>query len=88
MTEVNTTQHPREGSETVGGISWLARMIDKARLEANGNIDAYDLDYPCPMDQRLLEQMNIDSKTFQDIVVNSGSDNEILIQLKVAGAKI
>lgn len=82
------TQHPREGSETVGGVSWLARMIDKARLDANGNIDAYDLEYPCPIDQRLLAKLEIDAQTFQDIAVRSSSDNEILIELKVAGAKL
>ena len=83
----STLQEPRSESETVGGYPWLARMIDKSRLEAAGTIDVYDLDYPCPMDQRLLSQLKIDAKTFQSIAVHATSDADIVEALKSAGVE-
>lgn len=79
---------PRGGDVVIGGFPWLARMIDKARLEAAGEIDVYDLDYPCPMDQRLLSQLNLDGKTFQQIAVNAKSDDEIVGELKKRGVGV
>ncbi len=74
---------PRDGSQTLAGKSWLPRMIDKARLEAEGTIDEFDLEYPCPMDQRLLADLGISGKDFQAIVVESASDKEILQKLQL-----
>jgi hypothetical protein len=79
-------QTPRAGSETVADVPWLARMIDKARLEAAGEIAEFDLDYPCPMDQRLLAQLNIDGKTFQQICVSAQNDDQIVAALLGKGA--
>lgn len=73
---------PREGSVVVAGYPWMARMIDKARLEATGQIGQYDLDYPCPMDQRLLAQLGIDGKSFQAIVIDKQTDDAIVEELK------
>jgi hypothetical protein len=77
---------PRDGSQVLGGLPWLARMIDKARLEASGEIKQFDLDYPCPMDQRLLAQLGIDGKAFQKIVIENSSDEGILEALKAQNA--
>ena len=77
---------PREGSQVLGGLSWLARMIDKARLEASGEIKQFDLDYPCPMDQRLLAKLGIDGKAFQKIVLENTEDEGILQALKAQNA--
>lgn len=79
---------PRSGNVQVGGIPWLARMIDKARLEAHGQIDEYDLEYPCPMDQGLLRQLNVDSKTFQNIAVSASTDEQVLFELQRVGANL
>lgn len=79
---------PRSGSIQVGGISWLARMIDKARLERTGEIVQYDLDFPCPMDQGLLRQLNVDAKTFQDIAVAASTDEQVLFELERVGANL
>ncbi|MDH4378561.1 MAG: DUF5069 domain-containing protein [Vampirovibrionales bacterium] len=83
-----TFPEPRSGSETVAGIPWLARMIDKSRLEAEGTITALDLEYPCPMDQRLLSQLGVDAKTFQAITTHANSDAEIIEALQTAGASL
>jgi hypothetical protein len=79
---------PRSGNVQVGGIPWLARMIDKARLEAQGQIDEYDLEYPCPMDQGLLRQLNVDSEVFQKIAVSASTDEQILFELERVGANL
>lgn len=81
-------KEPREGSVQVGGISWLGRMIDKARLEAAGQIEKLDLEYPCPMDQQLLRQLNVDAKTFQNIAVSANTDEQILFELQRIGANL
>ena len=83
-----TAQEPRSGSVSVAGTPWLARMIDKARLEAEGTIDQLDLEYPCPMDRGLLSQLGVDGKTFQKIAVESKSDDEVVKKLLEAGAKL
>lgn len=77
-----TTPNPREGYVQVAGIPWLARMIDKARLEAIGKLEELDLEYPCPMDRGLLNQLGISGEDFQQIVVHSDSDDEIVEELK------
>jgi hypothetical protein len=79
---------PREGGVQVGGLPWLARMIDKARLEAAGEIDQYDLDFPCPMDQQLLRQLNVDAKAFQNIAVSANTDEQVLFELERIGANL
>lgn len=79
---------PRSGDVTVGGIPWLARMIDKARLERLGEIDKYDLEYPCPMDQRCLARLGVDARIFQDIAVSASSDDQVLYELRKVGAQV
>lgn len=85
---MTTPTHPRDGSLLVGGIPWLARMIDKARLEAAGEIEALDLEYPCPMDQSLLAKLGIDAETFQKIAVENAEDVAILEALRTVGAAL
>lgn len=75
-------KEPREGHIRVAGIAWLARMIDKARLEARGEIGRFDLDYPCPLDTQLLEQFGLSSEEFQRIVTSVQTDEEILQELR------
>jgi hypothetical protein len=82
------TTFPREGSVTLGGHPWLARMLDKARLDAAGEIEPYDLEYPCPMDQRCLSKLGIDAKTFQSIAVDHKTDAEVLTALAAQGVAI
>ena len=79
---------PRSGNVQVGGIGWLARMTDKARLEAAGEIEQYDLEFPCPMDQHLLSQLGVDAKPFQQIAVSASTDEQILFELQKVGAHL
>lgn len=79
-------KEPREGYVQVAGVPWLARMIDKARLDAAGVIDQLDLEYPCPMDRGLLQQLGIDGKEFQHIATTAQTDDEIIEELKKRNA--
>jgi hypothetical protein len=79
---------PRSGDVTVGGVPWLARMIDKARLDAEGTIDQFDLEYPCPMDQSCLSRLGVDAEVFQQIAVTASSDDQVLKQLRDVGAQV
>jgi len=79
---------PRSGNFQVGGVPWLARMIDKARLDAAGEIQQYDLEYPCPMDQGLLKELKVDGKTFQNIAVSATTDEQVLFELQRIGANL
>lgn len=81
-------QEPRGGDVKVGGISWLARMTDKARLAAAGEIEKFDLEYPCPMDQGLLRELGVDAQTFQNIAVSASTDEQVLFELQRVGANL
>ncbi len=80
------TKEPRPGHVQIAGIPWLARMIDKARLDAAGEIEPFDLEYPCPMDQQLLHQLGLKGDEFQQIAVDAKTDEEIIEALKKRNA--
>jgi Domain of unknown function (DUF5069) len=80
--------YPRQGSVELGGYTWLARMLDKARLDAAGEIEAHDLEFPCPMDQGCLKRLGIDARTFQQIAVDNKTDESVLKALAEAGVAI
>jgi hypothetical protein len=85
----NNAPEPRSGSTVIGNTPWLARMTDKARLDFDGTIGQYDLKFPCPMDQGLLERLAIDAKSFQRIAVEHRDDeDQFLNALKEAGALV
>lgn len=73
---------PREGFVVIAGKPWLARMIDKSRLAYHGHLAALDLDYPCPLDQRLLRELGLSSDAFQALVIEHDTDDAIVQALK------
>jgi hypothetical protein len=81
-----TPQEPRSGGLSLAGVPWLARMIDKARLQPTGALEILDLDYPCPMDQRLLSRLGLTGEAFQQIVLANPTDDGILAALKERNA--
>jgi hypothetical protein len=74
-----TQNYPRSPRERLGGYLHLARMIDKARAKAAGALGEYI--YPCPLDQSLLEFLDISSDAFYE-VVKEHDDQEVLEWLK------
>ncbi|NLY11964.1 MAG: DUF5069 domain-containing protein [Firmicutes bacterium] len=71
---------PRGRDVVIGGIPWLARMIDKARAKATDTIEDYI--YPCPQDQKLLEKLGMTADEFLEIVTQSSSDDDIVEKVK------
>ncbi len=71
---------PRGRDEVIGGIPWLARMIDKARAKADGTIEDYI--YPCPQDKKLLDKLDITAEEFSRIVQENPNDEEIVDEVK------
>jgi len=86
MNATSSHQEPRSGGISLAGVPWLARMIDKARLQPTGALEILDLDYPCPMDQRLLSRLGLSGQEFQQIVLANPTDDGILAALKERNA--
>jgi len=61
-------QYPRSPHERLGGYLHLARMIDKARAMRAGTIGEYI--YPCPLDERLLQFLEISANRFLEAVAD------------------
>jgi hypothetical protein len=58
--------YPRSPREKLVGYVHLPRMIDKCRASLAGTEGDYI--YPCPMDQRLLDFVDITAKQFSKVV--------------------
>ena len=71
------TQHPpRALSVRLGGCAHLPRMLDKARALTAGKNGEYN--YPCPLDEMLLEFLGIEAEALLTQVRNCGSDTDML----------
>jgi hypothetical protein len=74
MMMMTTATEPRAGSQTLNGLPWLARMTDKARLDADHQIEAFDLVYNCPMDKQCLAKLRLSAEAFQALAVANRND--------------
>ncbi len=68
------SSYPRSPREILAGHVHLARMIDKCRAVLAGTEGEYV--YPCPLDQRLLEFVQVSADQFTE-AVRTGSDAEV-----------
>lgn len=75
-----TVTPPRDGSEKLGGWSWLPRMFDKARAKYHGNPGTYS--HPCPRDKRLLAELGLSAEEFKAIVDKCEADEELLAEVE------
>lgn len=73
---------PRARSLVIGAIPWLARMIDKARAEADGSIGEYE--YPCAIDRRVLRELGISPEQFTVMATSASGDAEIIARVRAA----
>jgi hypothetical protein len=81
-----TVVPPRRWSESLGGITWLPRLIDKARAGLNGTLGDY-LYGQSPMDRGLLAQLGLSHRAFAVMVKNCADDDEVLAALKARDAE-
>jgi hypothetical protein len=70
---------PRSPKEKLGAHVMLARMADKARAKAAGSLGEYK--YPCPLDESLLEFLEIQSDAFFQ-AAQAHTDDELLKWVK------
>lgn len=66
------------------GIRWLPRMIDKARMSADGTLGAYLIGHS-PVDKALLKRLGLTTAQFCEIVAANGSDDAVLAALRARG---
>lgn len=69
-----THSFPRSPRQELGGFVHLARMIDKAAAARAGKLGEYI--YPCPLDRRLLDFLEITPERFSG-AIEGKSDAEI-----------
>ncbi len=73
----NLTQRPpRSPRIRLGGYALLPRMLDKGRAEIAGKKGEYH--YACPLDQRILSFLGIDSAALREQLAAGKGDGEIL----------
>lgn len=75
---------PRRWTETLGGIRWLPRLIDKARMAQRGELGTYLFGHS-PVDIGLLRRLHMTTREFADIVAASPDDDAVLAALRARG---
>lgn len=71
---------PRARGMLIGGIPWLARISDKARAKLADRIGAYI--YPCPADQRFLQDVEMTPEEFTELVADCPDDDAVIERLR------
>jgi hypothetical protein len=75
-------------SAAVDGISWLPRLIAKARIKLRGEMNP-DLMYGCAGDRPFLRRQNMTLPGFLQLVVDKGDDDRAIVDaVKKAAAGI
>lgn len=79
-----TKRPPRSSRCRLGGYVILPRMLDKGRATIAGTNGEFN--YDCPLDQRIVEFLGLDSKALLEELATGKGDGEILEWIK-ANAK-
>jgi hypothetical protein len=75
---------PRHWDAELGGIRWLPRLIDKARMKLDGTLGAYLCGHS-PVDRALLKRLNLTTDQFVAIVAANSSDEAVLEAIRAHG---
>jgi hypothetical protein len=84
MVHRTAPDRPRRWNATVEGIKWLPRLIDKARMSANGSLGAYLMGHS-PVDFALLKRLDITTADFVGIANRAVDDEAVLADLRTRG---
>lgn len=68
---------PRRWNAELGGVRWLPRLIDKARMQQRGALGSYLLGHS-PVDRALLLRLNLTTDEFAEIVRRAPDDDAVL----------
>mgnify|MGYP001819613324 CR=1 FL=1 len=71
-----TKRAPRSPRVKLGGYTWLARLLDKARADIAGKVGEYHTN--CPMDQMWLQFVGVDYNEIRGELEEGAGDTEIL----------
>lgn len=80
------TKYPRSPKALLGGIAHLGRFIDKIRLRHAGKIQDYNY-ITVGFDKYLIDFLQIDPKSFEQLVLAGGTDEELLAWVKANSRK-
>ncbi len=75
---------PRHWDIELGGIRWLPRLIDKARMKSRGELGSYLCGHS-PVDQGLLKRLNLTTDQFVAIVAANPTDEGVLEAIRAHG---
>lgn len=78
--------YPRSSKALIGGIAHLGRFIDKIRLRHAGKIQDYNY-ITVGFDKYLIDFLQIDPKSFEQLVLAGGTDEELLAWVKANSQK-
>ena len=78
------SSRPRRWNETLDGIRWLPRLIDKARMAQRGELGAYLFGHS-PVDIGLLRRLGLTTSEFAQIVAVNPDDEGVLAALRLRG---
>ena len=74
---------PRSPRETLLGIPWLARAVDKGRMAQNGSLGDYE--FPCPADAFILGLLGLPPEDFLRLLATAdGPDLEAQLAERAA----
>ena len=79
-------KYPRSPKALLGGIAHLGRFIDKIRLRNAGKIQEYNY-ITIGFDKYLIDFLQIDPKSFEQLVLAGGTDEELLTWVKANSRK-
>ncbi|HET9962751.1 MAG TPA: DUF5069 domain-containing protein [Nitrospiraceae bacterium] len=69
-------QHsPRRWNETLGGLIWLARLLDKARAYQAGTLGTYA--YPSALDRAFMRLFSLSPAVIEELVRAERSDEAV-----------
>jgi hypothetical protein len=86
---MNTTTPPRSAYDTVGGMQYFARMPDKARLFARGELRPdFHANLGSGMDRVCCNFLRVDYAALRDRVLADGTDEEILEWCQANGRRL
>lgn len=71
-----TREFPRGPLEELGGLPWLARLIDKVRALHAGTLGEY-APFPCGGDRRFLATMGLEPEPLSELIKSGASDDQI-----------
>src|SRR5271165_6091832 len=78
------SSRPRRWTETLDGIRWLPRLIDKARMAQRGELGAYLFGHS-PVDIGMLRRLGLTTSQFAEIVAANPDDAGVLAELRQRG---